>query len=117
MLLHLPCRHYRAYTDPVVPRVEANFHHAERPLPVPVEQAALVLVDVWSTHYIDSWLQRAGEVTRQRIVPVLDAARQIGMTVVHAPSPQVAEKYGAPPSEPAAGGRLPGDWPPAEFRS
>jgi nicotinamidase-related amidase len=116
MLLHLPCRYYRVYTDPDVPCVEANFHHVERSLPIPVEQAALVLVDVWSTHYIDSWLQRAGEVTRSQIVPLLEAARRVGMTIVHAPSPQVAKKYGAPPSAPVASRRSPDDWPPAEFR-
>jgi hypothetical protein len=54
MVLNIPCRYYRVYTDPDVPCVEANFHHVERRLPIPIEQAALVLVDVWSTHYIDS---------------------------------------------------------------
>jgi nicotinamidase-related amidase len=121
MLLDVPCRYYRVYTDPDVPCVEANFHHVERPLPIPLEQAALVLVDVWSTHYIDSWLRRATEVTQTRIVPILAAARQAGMTIIHAPSPPIAQRYGAPapatPASPAGAGTREADWPPAGFRS
>jgi nicotinamidase-related amidase len=118
MILNIPCRYYRVYTDPEVPCNEANFHHVERRLPVPVEQAALVLVDVWSTHYIDSWLERAASVTRKKIVPLMDAARAMGLTVIHAPSPPVAERYRrsepAPAAPSTAGTGL--DWPPREFR-
>src|ERR1043166_4581502 len=116
--LDLPCRYYRVYTDPDVPCIEANFHHVERRLPIPIDQAALVLVDLWSTHYIDSWLQRAAQVTREKIVPVLEAARHIGLTVIHTPSPSVAEKHGVSPPSTAANPSKPGpDWPPSGFRS
>ncbi len=116
MVLQLPCRYYRVYTDPDVPCVEANFHHVERCLPIPVEQAALVLVDVWSTHYIDSWLARAMAVTATKIVPLLEACRHVGMTVVHAPSPPVAEQYGAPPPAGAPNANPAPHWPPPGFR-
>ena len=113
----LPCRYYRVYTDPDTPCEEANFHFVEKGLPVPVEQSALVLVDVWAVHYIDSWLDRARAVTRESIVPALSAARKAGMLVVHAPSPTVADKYVESP----AAVSLPrepirSDWPPADFR-
>jgi nicotinamidase-related amidase len=113
LILTLPCRYYRVYTDPDVPCVEQNFEHVERRLEIPLAQAALVLVDVWSTHYIDSWLERARSVTRTQIVPALEAARQAGLTVIHAPAPQVARRYGveSPPAPPAP------EWPPAAFRS
>jgi nicotinamidase-related amidase len=124
MTLNIPCRYYRVYTDPGIPCVEQNFHHVERSLPVPMEQAALVLVDIWSTHYIDSWLARAADVTQTKIVPVLDAARRAGMLVIHAPSPSVAQRYAQPPGDDllplSASGRGQGggvDWPPAAFRS
>jgi hypothetical protein len=42
------------YTDPDVPGEEQIFHFVKRRLAVPVAQAALVLLDVWRTHYIDS---------------------------------------------------------------
>jgi nicotinamidase-related amidase len=113
LTLTLPCRYYRVYTDPDVPCVERNFRHVERRLEIPVEQAALVLVDVWSTHYIESWLERARTITRTQIVPALEAAREAGLTVIHAPAPQVARRFGveSPPSAPAP------EWPPAAFRS
>jgi nicotinamidase-related amidase len=111
--LALPCRYYRVYTDPDVPCVEPNFHYVERLLEIPVEQAALVLVDVWSTHYIESWLERARTITRSRIVPALEAARQAGLTVIHAPSPPVARRYGV---DSLSSSSSP-DWPPGEFRS
>lgn len=109
----LPCRYYRVYTDPDVPCIESNFHFIDRTLPIPLHQAALILVDVWSTHYIDSWLNRAREVTQTRIVPVLGAAREAGMTIVHAPSPYVADRYATAPESPPSEGS---DWPPLEFR-
>jgi nicotinamidase-related amidase len=114
MTLNLPCRYYRVYTDAGVACVESNFRHVERMLPIPAEQAALVLVDIWSTHYIDSWFERASEVTRKQIVPVVDAARRIGMLVVHAPSPSVSKKYGAVATPAAPRSRR--KWPPDSFR-
>jgi nicotinamidase-related amidase len=129
--LDIPCRYYRVYTDPDVPCVEKNFHHVERTLPIPLSQSALVLVDIWSTHYIDSWFRRAADVTQTRIVPLLQAARQAGMLVIHGPSPSVAERYAPrtprlhhpapspPPTRFARGypaGRGGEEWPPREFR-
>jgi nicotinamidase-related amidase len=114
-ILDLPCRYYRVYTDPDVACVESNFHFVERHLPLPVAQTALVLVDIWSTHYIDTWLARAAAVTREKIVPLLEAARQIGMTVIHGPSPSIAKRYGQPPEAPPAGATG-ADWPPRAFR-
>jgi nicotinamidase-related amidase len=119
MTLQTPCRYYRVYTDPDVPCIESNFHYVERCLPIPVEQAALVLVDVWSTHYVDSWFQRAAEVTQTKVVPLLDAARQVGMTIAHAPSPFIVEKRGyetAKPEISSQSSRPASDWPPAAFR-
>ncbi|NLC57916.1 MAG: cysteine hydrolase [Armatimonadetes bacterium] len=118
-IVDVPCRYYRVYTDPGVPCEEHRFHFVERTLPVPADEAALVLVDVWSVHYIDTWLQRAAAITRERIVPLLRAARQAGITVIHAPSPYITERRGyqtAKPelATPAAGPG--GDWPPPEFR-
>src|SRR5437870_4888301 len=98
--LEIPCRYYRVFTGADVPCVEESFHHVERALPVPLEQAALLLVDVWSTHYIDSWLARARAVTEARIVPLLRAARQTGLTVIHGPSPLVARRFGVSEERP-----------------
>ena len=117
-VLDLPCRYYRVYTDKDVPCDEENFHFVERRLPVPLNQTALVLVDVWSTHYIDSWIERAAAVTQTRIVPLLQAARHCGMLVIHAPSPRVVESHhpeAVPPRADAPPARA-DTWPPPSFR-
>ena len=44
---------------------------------LPLEQTALVLVDLWDNHFIESWLERAARVTREEVVPVIEAARRI----------------------------------------
>src|SRR5579872_4469221 len=111
MPLNIPCRYYRVYTDPGTPCVERDFHFVERTLPIPIEQAALVLVDVWSTHYIESWLRRAAEITQSKIVPLMEAARKAGMTVIHGPSPFIANRYlKAPPPPTTTIEPPPPDW-------
>ena len=41
----------------------------------PLEQTALVLVDVWNVHFIESWIERASKITREVILPILGVAR------------------------------------------
>jgi len=119
MILRIPCRYYRVYTNLDVPCREENFHFVEQVLPISAEQAALVVVDVWATHYIDSTIARARRITAEKIVPVIAAARQAGVAVIHAPSPWIVEKqfpeYKLPATDeqPASGGA---EWPPREFR-
>ena len=126
-ILDIAARYYRVYTDADTPCDEENFHFVERQLPLPVAQTALVLVDVWATHYIDSWLQRAADITAEKILPLTQALRAAGVTIIHAPSPfvverqhpesmptvhQTAKKAVQENAEPADGG----EWPPAAFR-
>jgi nicotinamidase-related amidase len=91
--------------------------------PLPLEQTALVLVDFWDYHHIDSWLERAAKCVKRGCLPVLRAARKVGMTVIHAPSPEVAERHYAeklkrysPPPKYRLESAPPPDWPPPEFR-
>ena len=99
------------------PYREELFIRREVTMSLPVGRTALVLVDVWNNHFIESWLERAFRVTREAVVPVLEAARAAALTIVHAPSPEVAEQFGQlarhrpPPPKPEP------DWPPADFRS
>jgi len=52
--------------------------------------AALVLVDVWDDHTVASHRERALAIVRERIAPLLAAARAGGLAVIHAPSPDAA---------------------------
>ena len=115
--LDLSVRYFQDSTPEGVPCREENFIRREVEMALPLRQTALVLVDVWDNHFIESWLERAGRMTQQSVVPVLAKAREVGMTVVHAPSPPIAETYEQlkrhTPEPPCPVT----DWPPAEFRA
>ena len=108
---------YRAYIN------EDEFHLNTLHWELPVNQIALILVDVWSDHYAKTHLDRGRDITLNRILPVLEAFRELGAAVIHAPSPSCATKYPqwtqfagndevfGRPSQPRD------NWPPPEFRS
>ena len=116
--LELPVRYFQDSTPDGVACREENFITRELIFPLPVEQTAHVLIDLWNDHHIESWLERAAAMTRDVIVPLIDRARDAGLAIVHAPAPQIAEKYDvyqgrAHPSQPGPAVT----WPPAEFRA
>ena len=104
---------------------EGDFHRRSLQWKLPAEAVALVMVDVWSNHYITTHLERGREITVTRMLPVLEMFRRLGATVVHAPSADCRWKYGelsTPVSEVREEARSEGnaagaDWPPKEFRS
>ena len=115
--LDLRVRYFQDSTPAEVPCREENFIRREITMPLPIEQTAFVLVDVWNVHFIESWIERAKDVTVNAIVPALNTAREMGLTIVHAPCPEVAGQFPqldrhAPPEI-----LPPPDWPPPEFRS
>jgi len=115
--LNLSVRYFQDSTPEGVPCREENFIRREVEMALPLRQTALVLVDVWDNHFIESWLERAGRMTQQSVVPVLAKAREVGMTVVHAPSPPIAETYEQLKRHTPASPSPVTDWPPAEFRA
>ena len=120
--LRLDVRHNREICDPDMPCREENLRHGQVEWQVPVEQSALVLVDCWSEHPLESHLERGGEIAREKILPTLTACREAGMTIVHAPSPPIAHKYPqwltyAGDVELGHYAEAPPDWPPADFRA
>ena len=71
---------------------------------------------------MESFQERAGRICEETIRPVLEMARSVGMTVVHAPSPPVAEKFRQFWPEEAADEETPvklgrQNWPPEAFAS
>ena len=114
--MNLRVRYFQDSTPVGIPCREENFERREIAMDLPIAQTALVLVDVWSLHFIESWLERAKRVTVEAVVPILAAGRSAGLTIVHAPCPEVARQYPQlarhRPPEPKP---VP-HWPPAEFR-
>lgn len=104
-------------------KAESEFHHRTLSLTCPVDEIALVMVDVWSDHYVKTHLDRGRDITLNRIIPVADAFRSVGATVIHAPSPACARRYDGWTEfagDDEVHGRPPAakdEWPPDDFRS
>ena len=120
MPIQLSVRHVLHEPNPPhLPYREEHFGYVHLPVSIPPEQAALVLVDCWDQIIVESFQERAERICETTIRPVLEESRSAGMTVVHAPSPPVAEKFRQfrPPG--AADEEAPPvpvqDWPPAVF--
>jgi len=120
--LKLRPRYQRVAVDEGVEFAEGNFERAFVEWEMDPAEAALVMVDCWDRHPIVTHQERAAAICRERIAPVVQACRDAGVAVIHAPSPGQARKYkqwtrfaddvdlfGAPAEEK--------DWPPEEFRA
>jgi hypothetical protein len=119
--LHIKPRYFRLCTDPGVEQAEGNFRYASLDWQMPLNEAAVVCVDVWAWHYASDTLQRTDAVTRQKIAPLIRACRRYGLQVIHAPADPVASKH--PNWVRLLGGDKPLPaypnsplWPPEEFR-
>lgn len=100
---------------------EKEFEYRTLHWSLPVDQIALILVDVWGEHYVASHVARTAEITTQRIKPLMQAFRARGASVVHAPGPDCAQKYPqagkyAIAQEKGGQSRAEQTWPPTEFR-
>lgn len=81
---------------PHVTNYEADYHEetwtpVHRQVSFDVAQCALVVLDVWNL--VSPIHKHMAAVTEERIGPVVKACRKAGLLVIHAPGPQVADKY------------------------
>ena len=67
--LNLRVRYFQDSTPADVPCRETAFIRREIDMPLPIEETALVLVDLWNVHFIESWIERAAQVTKECVVP------------------------------------------------
>ena len=119
----IPRRYYEHIEDYDVEGLsEAAWRPAERRVDFDPAQCALILLDVWSMNALGQ--ERYDQVTRDYIKPVLEACREAGILVVHAPAPDVADKYPAHrfrPSRPDewlfSHPEFASDWPTPEMRT
>lgn len=91
--IHIKPRYCRLYTDPGVERRESNFHFATMDWDIPLEQAAMICVDVWAWSGATDNFQRTDRITREKIVPVVEACREVGLQVIHGPAWPVATRH------------------------
>jgi nicotinamidase-related amidase len=115
--LHIKPRYHRWHVAPGVDWIETNTSHATLDWQIPLQQAAIVLVDVWDHHYLKDTEARAETVITEKLVPLLTACRTAKMPIVHAPSPPMAKQH---PNWVRLVGenemmKPRAEWPPAEF--
>ncbi|OAI56240.1 amino acid oxidoreductase [Planctomyces sp. SCGC AG-212-M04] len=117
--LNLRPRYHRWHVDADEEWLETNTGYAYLDWSLPLSQVALVLVDVWSNHYLKDAAARAEAIIEQRFVPLLAGCRKAGLQIIHAPSPPQALEH---PNhvrglENAKATNNRESWPPATFRS
>ncbi len=86
-------RYYRWHVDPGMDWTEANTRYDFLHWDLPMEQVALVALDVWNGHYLTETRDRIQAITVGRIQPLLKVVRQSGLRIIHAPGPQVAVQH------------------------
>ena len=117
---------------------EAHFHHYTQTMTFSPGEIAFVMVDLWNTGFGPkplshlgweaeynagkSFCDRAGKIEGTRILPMLHACREQGITVVHAPTRDIAVKHKQweeiateeEKNPPGFSARTP-DWPPRDW--
>jgi nicotinamidase-related amidase len=119
--IRLPVRYFSMHNSGVEDVLESNTRYTHAVWELPVAETALVLVDFWTTHILESHLRRCEEVIRRNVVPLLPAARGAGITVIYGPGFNIAKKYPgweryAEVAEMDPPKPEPPDWPPESFR-
>lgn len=111
-------RYYRWHVDPGVDWVETNTEYAHLDWQIPIDRAALVLVDVWEGHYLADCEARINDITEKHLAPLLSSVRTAGMTVIHAPSPDTAKRQAGwvRLAEENPQRKTDAEWPPGDFR-
>jgi len=61
-------------------------------LHIPVNEIALILIDVWADNPMSSFQERVDVNIKDYIVPLLDFCRDAGIKIIHAPHLQVKHK-------------------------
>ena len=117
--LKLKVRYYQDSTPSEIPCREENFSRREIQMTLPIEQTALILVDLWNSHFIESWMERASCIISEAISPAVEMTRKAGITVIHAPSQEIAQQLSKTPKslDQSFSSTEETPWPPREFRS
>ena len=120
--LHLSIRYLVMRGCTYEESVEQNVRYVEKMWTLPVNQVAIILVDMWGTHSYLSHLARGKQIITEKVTATVAAAREAGVYIIHAPSPDVAWKYPQTTSYSTDKDREPqsiqsDSWPPDDFRT
>jgi nicotinamidase-related amidase len=71
---------------------ENDFQARTLEVPLPLNQCALILLDVWDSHHISSHQARCDRITRTVLNPLIASARNAGLRIIHAPGSDIARR-------------------------
>ena len=120
--IHIRPRYEQRAPAPGEPRREQNHRHVHLEWDLPLSETALICLDIWDHDIREDMREIDDAVTRERIVPVVRAARRRGLQIIHAPAPPVAQrspnwvKLMPEGEEPQKVWPNSPDWPPEDFR-
>ena len=92
-IIHIRPRYCPRFTDENTENLEANYHQTELDWQIPLANAALVCVDLWNFDIPLDMQKRDDKITRNIIAPLVNVCRQANLLVIHAPSPDITDKY------------------------
>ena len=122
----LQLRYLRRLPDPEVEMKEKNLQYARVARQLPMDQTALIALDIWDRDLLADMRKRDDKITRERIVPVIRACRKAGLQIIHAPTMGIAMrsdnwvnllKGETPPDRPYPKWKNTPLWPPSESLS
>ncbi|HOI54761.1 MAG TPA: isochorismatase family protein [Phycisphaerae bacterium] len=114
-MITLRARYYSRFPGGGIEPLETHGRYETVCWNVSLRETALVCLDVWDRDAQRDLHAEDDRVTVERIVPVLNASRAAGLTVIHAPAPPIARRHanyvGGCAVSPAVT-----PWPPQDFR-
>jgi hypothetical protein len=69
--VNLPLRYWPDSSEGTAPIREGDLRVQTASADLRLSECALVLVDLWNEHFIESWVERAGRVMKDQVVPVI----------------------------------------------
>jgi hypothetical protein len=121
--IHLVPRYYVRYPKTRTGFNEKQCRYGEVRWDIDINRIALVCLDIWNMDLHQDMAARDDAVTRKKIVPLVNACRQRGLQIIHAPSPPIAHRHPnwvdlvKKHEVPRAEYKNSPVWPPAEFRA
>lgn len=95
-VITLPVRYFAPATDDAAYDTELDSTYRFQDKQFSLSHTAIVLMDPWEYHPNDGWLARSQNMTVEKIVPLLELARQYGMPVIYTPNGQEISPLVAP---------------------
>ena len=87
LVIEVDLRGYHVAADPQEYDTEMESYFFNERMRIPVNEAALILVDVWEEKSDnDGWDEREREINSTTLLDVLQAARENNMLIIHAPA-------------------------------